>query len=619
MVGGDRPDRYRGEPNMKLATIFVRRVRRRAIPRSVGLVAGLAVSLALILWLALSREDHDCPWFDGVGADWTNSPIEPYPYHPVVVPRWTPDGAIMFSYTGNMYVIRADGSGMKRLHGCASSLSISPDASRIAYVSVYRGGRLFLRTYRNREIETSKLDGSDRRRITFNTDIPDSHEELADTAPAWLPDGSGIVFVRDRGVFDEVVQYGIYTVASDGSNERAVVNIYSPEWPNESPNGEALYDRRFNRTRPALSPNGKMVAFVVEEFVRLPPEHPDRGQTVQYNSLYVVALDGSGLTRLFSNREIPGQPALIPAAPTWNPKLPGQLLFLVNEYYYGEVLSEPSILYSISTDGSEPRIVAKLPTHGDYLEWSPAGTQILVSHSDPHYGRIYIVDPNSGRWSMVSLGDNASWSPDGSMIAMFSTGPPLPHKSGRYATVLSTMAPDGTDVRVLAGTDEDDRSSWSPVEDGRLTLSDRIAPCKVGDIVPQPQDNPLLVEDCETLLTIRNTFAYDPDSLNWDADTPISWWNGVYLGGNPLRVEAIQLTPGLVSGNFTGIVRPEFGRLTGLKSLIIIGYVTGPIPSELGNLPNLEYLYVEGTIIGCIPPRLRGKVGGYTEPEHCKQ
>ncbi len=497
----------------------------------------------------------------------------------------------------------------------------------MAYVSVYKGGRPFLRTsYRNLEIETSRLDGSDRSRLTFNTDVPEHHEEAADIAPTWLPDGSGIVFVRDRGIFDEAVQYGIYTMASDGSDERAVVHVGSPEWPDAFPDGEEIYSRWFRLTRPEASPDGKMVAFIVQENVNLPPDHPNRSdpgvRRAFYHSLYVATLDGAGLTRLFSARELPGQrvstPAgpfdtvavvnpsvtlseqsvLVPAAHIWNPRIPGQLLLLVNEYREG--IPTGAILYSISTDGSEPMVVANLPTQGGHLDWSPDGTRVLVSHSDPRHGFIYVVDPHSGLWSMVSMGGNASWSPDGARIAKFSTDPPAPRSHERHVTILSTMSSDGTDVRVLARTDYGDRTSWQPVEDGRLTLADRIAPCKTDDIVPHPRDNPLLVEDCETLLTIKNTFAGNLYSLNWDADTPISEWEGVTLGGSPLRVEALRL----YASNFVGAFRPEFGRLTGLKSLAIGGQVVGPIPPQMGNLTELRELNLSTWPATGIPPEL---------------
>ena len=51
-------------------------------------------------------------------------------------------------------------------------------------------------------------------------------------------------------------------------------------------------------------------------------------------------------------------------------------------------------------------------------------------------------------------------------------------------------------------------------------------------------DNTALVSDCETLLNIRNILA-GTASLNWAADTPIKSWDGISVGGTPLRVTDI--------------------------------------------------------------------------------
>ena len=47
--------------------------------------------------------------------------------------------------------------------------------------------------------------------------------------------------------------------------------------------------------------------------------------------------------------------------------------------------------------------------------------------------------------------------------------------------------------------------------------------CANGTVVPEPEDHPGLVADCEVLLALRDRFAGDAD-LPWSVDTPITGW-----------------------------------------------------------------------------------------------
>ena len=95
---------------------------------------------------------------------------------------------------------------------------VSPDGTRIVYTTTQYGeigpaGFIGRALYRNFEIETSALDGSDRRRLTENGE----HDH--DVAPAWSPDGNRIAFVREG----YQAERGIYVMAADGSNARRIV------------------------------------------------------------------------------------------------------------------------------------------------------------------------------------------------------------------------------------------------------------------------------------------------------------------------------------------------------------------------------------------------------------
>jgi hypothetical protein len=125
--------------------------------------------------------------------------------------------------------------------------------------------------------------------------------------------------------------------------------------------------------------------------------------------------------------------------------------------------------------------------------------------------------------------------------------------------------------------------------------------CSNGAAVPDPEENPGLVNDCAALLAARDTLA-GIGQLNWNADIPIYDWDGVYLGDSRIRVR-ILLPLGV---RLAGEIPPELGLLNGLESLNLGGHkLTGRIPPELGQLDNLRSLDLEwGLFTGEIPPEL---------------
>lgn len=176
-------------------------------------------------------------------------------------------------------------------------------------------------------------------------------------------------------------------------------------------------------------------------------------------------------------------------------------------------------------------------------------------------------------------------------------------------------------------------------------------PCINGVTVPDPEENTGLVNDCFTLLAlgVKETLA-GSGRLNWSADTPITAWQGVIVGGSPARVRELRLSHSELSGELplalgrldgleflnlrgnqltgeipaefasigkllslelgsnklTGNIPPELGRLAGLKQLHLNhNQLTGRIPAELGNLTSLRSLDLYGNQLqGNIPPEL---------------
>ncbi len=147
------------------------------------------------------------------------------------------------------------------------------------------------------------------------------------------------------------------------------------------------------------------------------------------------------------------------------------------------------------------------------------------------------------------------------------------------------------------------------VRTGQWLAAD-AASCSAGVVVPNPVVNPRLVRDCEALVAMMDRLPFV--RLNWNADTPISEWEGVVLGDpneeastagaprTPLRVRGLSLT----GHDLQGPVPDELTKLTGLRGLdLSLNNLHGPIPPELGELADLEALDLsKNSLGGVIPP-----------------
>ena len=144
----------------------------------------------------------------------------------------------------------------------------------------------------------------------------------------------------------------------------------------------------------------------------------------------------------------------------------------------------------------------------------------------------------------------------------------------------------------------------APVAAQATTLEEE---CSNGIAVPDPQDNPGLVADCVTLLSIRDTLA-GTALLDWSTQTPVLYWQGVSVSNwddvttFDSRVYRLYL-PG---HQLTGSIPPALGNLSQLVYLNLSNnQLTGSIPPALGNLSELEHLYLaDNQLTGSIPPEL---------------
>ena len=361
-----------------------------------------------------------------------------------VLPEWSKDGShIVFERVWSskgrgpddgFYAVASDGSRLwsmpvKRAYWP----SLSPDGSRIAYAIT--PSQYTLPFY----IETSKSDGSNRRRLT--------ESRLNDASPSWSPDGKRIAFSRFTPA--HTGDRGIYVMNADGSGLSWLYRFRSSIDGNDEVT-------EIHRIGPKWSPDGKTLAFVVVEY--------QESVGTRY-VLYTIGEDGSNLIRMYEtvrqNVYYGRHSALIDkivGAPAWSPD--GRKLGFSRYISYGyrdfaesdEIDRPPGItVYTIDADGSNLRAVSALGEgaypHG--LSWSPDGTDILFTfHSG---GDAYVGSANNADYREVGKGSSSFWSPDGSrIVVMKSLDPESPR--GDY---LYTVAPDGSDVRILVVSDDD--------------------------------------------------------------------------------------------------------------------------------------------------------------------
>ena len=442
-------------------------------------------------------------------------------------------------------------------------------------------------------IETSSIDGADVQRLTVYKDLNgdgeiDKHTEVD---PVWSPDGKQIAFKSDQSVFtpiggttDRGLRLAI--MSADGSDVRVVAPLVSLMASERA----AFHS---GSRPPVWSPDGKWIAFVGWE--KSEEEGQEQGRR---HILYTVQPNGSGLTKIAETQKY----GLL----AWSPDS-SQLAFTAPESEGEEEASDA--LFTVRPDGSGLTKVTggltsapmeKLnglyaPAFDSQVVWSPDGTGL----------RPLLTDQAGGR----SHSGLTAWLSDGSRLAV------LGRSEGESGPSLFTVDADGTDKRVLARQVGRrfvlEHTDWH--ESPR-----NAAACSDSSIVPHPKTSQGLVNDCKTLLGIRDTLM-GIGYVNWSTDKPIGKWDGIEIGCPlPLEIANVIAWQGVVgcpsarrvislrlSGMF-GQIPPGIEGLTGLKALILEnGELWGGIPPQVGNLTNLKELRLDRTVpYAEIPPEL---------------
>ncbi|MBB3223099.1 TolB family protein [Pseudoduganella umbonata] len=381
-------------------------------------------------------------------------------------PSWSPDGRwlafssdrdsanprLSFSilHSTSIYVVRADGSGLRRI-GKTGEFEGSPSWSRDGKSVVFYACDI---ANVNKIVHPKRLRGVTQ---LMSIDIASgARTGLTEgpgekTSPHWLEDKK-LAFVRggpEGGLSlatGETVLRGEVSSPSWSADGRRMVfhREADARWP-PSQRWKSL-DPAFKLVRtgvfPSWLPSGEQIVL------------NDKTAGILHNDIISVAADGSSQRTLFHDEK---RSALAPeVSPSGT-----RIAFGLGNFFQGTQGRALADIALINIDGSGLTILTDGSGNYGLPSWSPDGSQIVFRGAGNGEGRdgLLIIDVASRAVRHIPgtvVKDNfPSWSPKGDLISFTS------NRDGDYE--IYTVRPDGTGLRRLTNIPGNDaHNSWSP-------------------------------------------------------------------------------------------------------------------------------------------------------------
>jgi TolB protein len=269
------------------------------------------------------------------------------------------------------------------------------------------------------EVYLLDADGTNPRRLTANA--------FGDGFPVLSPEGKRIVFDsnRRRSETEPLNTSDLFVMSTDGTEQRWIVRGSSATW----------------------SPDAKRIAFHASASGTGLPTRPDPGASTSDSDIFVGNVDDI-LASVVGPRNITNSPDYIDDDPDWSSD--GQrIVFTRHDVTDNQVNSITAEVYVIAPDGSGLTRLTLNTEEDRAPAWSPDGTRIVFScrRGGSDFELCVMNADGSGQ---VQLTDNTvfdgtpTWSPDGQQI--------LFHRPTGGRNQLWVMNADGTGQVQLTNT-----------------------------------------------------------------------------------------------------------------------------------------------------------------------